>query len=251
MEQLVSKAGILSGTVLKWIAVISMTIDHIGYIFFPQEIWLRALGRLAFPIFAYMIAEGCYYTKNKKKYLGMIFAVGILCQAAMLIAANSWNLNALFTLGFSVVLIFLLQWARGSRDILGSGDSGLQKSGQTHRILPWVIIILVLACYVFLDYGMRGFFPDFKIDYGIFGITLGTVIYIMPKKYQKILVMALWLILMCIVRGSFRGVQWWSLFAVIPLLLYNGKPGKYRMKYFFYLYYPIHLGILWGIYFLR
>ena len=52
---------------LKIIAFVTMAIDHIGYVFFPQYMWLRVIGRLAFPIFAYCLALGCVYTKNPKK----------------------------------------------------------------------------------------------------------------------------------------------------------------------------------------
>ena len=55
----------LSGNALKIIAAISMVIDHVGLMFFPTLKILRIIGRLAYPIFAFMIAEGCYYTKNK------------------------------------------------------------------------------------------------------------------------------------------------------------------------------------------
>ena len=62
-----SSVGSLSGNQLKIIAAISMTVDHLGFILFPSLIILRIIGRIAFPIFAYMIAEGCRYTKNEKR----------------------------------------------------------------------------------------------------------------------------------------------------------------------------------------
>ena len=65
----------LSGNQLKLIALAAMTVDHIGVQFFPNIQLLRIIGRLALPIFAYMIAQGCRYTKNKARYLGTIAAV--------------------------------------------------------------------------------------------------------------------------------------------------------------------------------
>ena len=62
------KIRFLSGNMLKVIAAITMTVDHIGVIFFPSSNILRIIGRIAFPIFAFMIAEGCKYTKNKFRY---------------------------------------------------------------------------------------------------------------------------------------------------------------------------------------
>ena len=70
----------LTGNALKLLAALFMTIDHIGVVLFPRVLILRIIGRLALPIFAYMIAEGCKYTRNKKKYFGMIFILATLCQ---------------------------------------------------------------------------------------------------------------------------------------------------------------------------
>ena len=85
----IEKYKILSGSSLKIIAVISMLIDHIGYILLPEVAFLRYIGRLAFPIFAYMIAEGCRYTKNRAKYLGMIAGMAVIFQAVYFVAMQS------------------------------------------------------------------------------------------------------------------------------------------------------------------
>ena len=66
------KFKILTNNALKIIACVSMIFDHIGIIMFPTAIWLRAIGRLAYPLFAFCIAEGCYYTKDKIKHLIII-----------------------------------------------------------------------------------------------------------------------------------------------------------------------------------
>ena len=72
----------MNSTVLKLIGIASMTIDHIGYFIFPQYTILRVIGRLAYPIFAYMIAEGCRYTKNKKRYLGTMLGMALICTVS-------------------------------------------------------------------------------------------------------------------------------------------------------------------------
>ena len=59
----------LTGNQLKLIALFAMTCDHVGMQIFPQLLWLRMIGRLAMPIYAFMIAEGCRHTRNRKKYL--------------------------------------------------------------------------------------------------------------------------------------------------------------------------------------
>ena len=69
----------LTNNQLKALAMVSMLLDHVGLMLLPEWNFLRILGRLAFPIFAYMIAEGCRHTKNRRKYLLtlLIMALGI------------------------------------------------------------------------------------------------------------------------------------------------------------------------------
>ena len=69
---------VLSRDVLKIIAVLAMLIDHVGKLFFPEVLFLQILGRLAFPIFAFFIAEGFYYTKNKVQYLFTILVFAVI-----------------------------------------------------------------------------------------------------------------------------------------------------------------------------
>ena len=86
MDQTKKRKFGLTNNQLKIIAMVSMLLDHVGLLFFPEEPIFRILGRIAFPIFAYMIAEGCRYTKNRAKYLGMIAGMGIVFQLVYLVA---------------------------------------------------------------------------------------------------------------------------------------------------------------------
>ena len=70
----------LTGNQLKIIAMITMTVDHVGMQLFPRLLWLRMIGRLAMPVYAYMIAEGCRHTRDRKKYLLRLLGMGALCQ---------------------------------------------------------------------------------------------------------------------------------------------------------------------------
>ena len=72
----------LDATALKLLGVVTMTVDHIGYILCPDLVLLRILGRLAYPIFAYLIAEGCTYSKHKAKYFLAVLGTGLLCSIA-------------------------------------------------------------------------------------------------------------------------------------------------------------------------
>lgn len=56
-----------------------MLVDHIGYLLLPDVVWLRWIGRLALPIFAYFVAEGCRHTRNRWRYVGRMLGLGCLC----------------------------------------------------------------------------------------------------------------------------------------------------------------------------
>ena len=90
---------------LKILAMVCMTLDHIGAAFFPQAVWLRVIGRLAFPLFSYCIAEGCRYTRNKARYFGSVFACGAVCVIAFLPFGSFYG-NALITLSMSILLLY-------------------------------------------------------------------------------------------------------------------------------------------------
>ena len=78
-EQLTVRSG-LSGFDLKCIAVFSMLTDHIGAILCPSQVWMRYVGRLAFPIFGFLIVEGFFHTRDLKKYMGRLFLFAVISE---------------------------------------------------------------------------------------------------------------------------------------------------------------------------
>ena len=98
----------LTGNQLKLIALITMTIDHMGMMLFPRVKILRAIGRIAFPIFAYMIAEGCRHTRNRRKYLLSMVSLAAVCQVVYFFAMGSLSMSVLVTFSLSIGLIYLL-----------------------------------------------------------------------------------------------------------------------------------------------
>ncbi|MBR3753108.1 MAG: hypothetical protein IKK50_08270 [Ruminiclostridium sp.] len=220
----------LSGNALKIIAIISMTLDHIGYHLFPGCHLLRILGRLALPIFAYMIAEGCHHTRNPRKYLLTILAVAALCQLVYFFAMGSLYQCILVTFVLSILLIQSMDRARQ--------DESHQTALTTALVWAGVVFVCV-GLPQLLDH------TDFAIDYGLWGVLLPVFIYLGRDRREKLLLTAVGLILLAL---SFFGLTQWFSLAALPLLaLYNGERGKWRMKYFFYVYYPIHLAVIYGI----
>lgn len=221
------RKGFLSGNILKIIGLISMTIDHIGYILFPDVVWLRAIGRLAFPIYAFFIAEGCKYTKNKLKYFLLIFALGVGCQIVSFLFAGQTTLNILLTFSFSIGLIYLIMWLKKS----------IAQNNKKQTILAWILLIICIAGTYLLTSDAISFSP-IDVDYGFWGIVLPVVASLSDNKYIKMLLFSACLAILCC---GYWSVQWFSFISVALLLCYDGTRGKHNIKYLFYIYYPAHI----------
>jgi len=215
----------LSANALKLIALFAMTVDHIGLTFFEDMEIFRIIGRISFPIFAYMIAEGCRYTRNRRNYFLRILLLGLLCQIVYFVTEQSLYQGALITLSLSILQIFTIQWAKQ------------QKNGWW---LPVIGILLIFFGTVWLPTRLSR--TDFNFDYGFCGVLLPVWISLSDNRRIKLILMSVGLVAL---NFSIGAVQWWSLLALPIIALYNGRRGKYKMKYLFYIYYPLHLAIIY------
>lgn len=226
----------LTNNQLKIIAMVSMLLDHVGLLFFPEEPIFRILGRIAFPIFAYMIAEGCRYTKNRMKYLGMIAGMGIVFQIVYFVAMQSLYQGILVTFSLAIITIYAID--------------GILKSKKLWVCLASLAALAFVAVFLFvLPSLLRE--TDFGIDYGVWGILIPVIVYFVPSHKWRICGVAILLLIRAIYYTLFPlslGVlQWFSLLSIPLLALYSGKRGRAKMKYVFYIFYPAHLVILYGI----
>ena len=219
----------LTSNQLKIFALLVMTIDHIGYILLPQMRILRYIGRLAMPIFAWMIAEGCEYTKNRTRYLLTMLGFGLVGQVVNYVFEQSLNQCILITFSMSLILIYTMDYAQKKKNFLSLCLMGGAVLG---------------VCYicVFLPNDLPG--TDFSVDYNIFGVMLPVVIYIAKTKEQKLMAAAGVLAMLALWNGF---IQWFALLSLPLLAMYNGQRGKMKLKYLFYLYYPLHLAALYSI----
>ena len=226
---------IMTGNQLKILALVAMTVDHIGVVIFPQVTVLRIIGRLAYPIFAYMIAEGCFYTHDKKRYLGGIVALGAACQLVYFFALGSLEQSILSTFALSIVTVYAVQLADSRRDVRGT----LALAG-------------ALALDAFVCWGLPSLLrpSDFSIDYGFWGVLLPVLSYLphvlvpaAKRSFRHVLAVALMAggLVLVALTVPVGGTQWWG------LATYNGKRGTWKMKHLFYIYYPAHLVIIYGI----
>lgn len=115
---------ILNGFHLKLIAACTMLIDHVGYVLFSDALWLRCIGRIAFPLFCFLMAEGCVYTRDRRKYALRLLVFALLSEIPfnLMNTGTPWDLshqNVLWTLLAGALLCWLVDWALQKRTAPG------------------------------------------------------------------------------------------------------------------------------------
>lgn len=217
----------LSGNQLKLIAMLTMTLDHIGLYLLPQVQWLRILGRLSLPIYAYMIAEGCRYTHSRKGYFARIAFLAAICQGVYFLAMGSLYQCILVTFCLSIGMIFCLDAMRRSNTWISRG-----------------LFVLAVWGVGFVCEILPALLPgtDFAVDYGFFGALLPVLVYWGKDRNQKVLLLGVGLVLLALDLG---GIQWCALGALPLLLCYTGQKGRHSLGMVFYLYYPVHLVVIY------
>ena len=225
-----SKIRIFSGAQLKYIAFLSMLIDHVNkaliYPLLTENGFLRyvsdvfdILGRVAFPLFMFFLVEGFFKTGNRFKYLLNLIVFGIiseipfdLFQSAVLFQPNSNNV--MFTLALALVMIWVID------------ELKVPKSYIIPPVLwfPVSIIIVITVCLLSMIWGL---------DYEYHGILIAYFFYIFRNNP-----------ILSIIGGYLSIFKTpWALLGFGLTLTYNGKRGK-QNKILNYLFYPVHLLIL-------
>ena len=220
----------LSNFDLKLIAIITMTIDHIGVVFgTPFYNLLRAVGRLSFPIFAFLLTEGYVHTKSFSKYFLRLLVLAVISEVIydyvffdsfIYIDAN----NIFFTLALGLLTLFLLDKSKG-----------LIKRYFKDKV-DLVIILPITYLLIIVIMGLMGEFLNFS--YGMLGILVISFFYLFKDNFALIVISVS---LSTLILGE--GMQYFSVFSLILIYFYNKKLGK-KSKLFFYLYYPLHILVL-------
>lgn len=235
---------------LKVLAVVAMLADHIGLVFYPNDVRWRLVGRLAFPIFAYLIAVGVRHTSSKWRYLARLAALAAVSEVPFqLVNFGEVSLqpptrNIFFTLLLGLAGISAFAWLQARLRLPGA-------------LLGFAVIAACAAAAWWL-----------RTDYGYAGVVLIALLYLANgRKWALFLalvignsvVVVVWFIqlrqtgFLEVVLARLTPVDWlWQLrqlFAIcafVPIALYNGRPGP-RLKWAFYFFYPAHLMALWLI----
>lgn len=226
----------LDGGALKCIAAALMLTDHVGAILLPEVLALRCVGRLAFPIFAFFIAEGYAHTRDFGRYFRRLAILAVVSEIPFNLENGAvfdlTRQNVLWT--FCLALLTL---------------RGLEALGRERGFGRWAGCGLVLAA---------GFAAGelLRTDYGGWGVVTVALLYLCRDgKYAK-----LWLLLaMAAVNGLGMGsltmpvfggempIQIFAVAALPVIWLYNGQAGPKGLRRAFYVFYPAHLLVLEGI----
>lgn len=200
-------------TFLQVFAAVSMLTDHIGAVFFPQQIWLRAIGRLSFPLFAFGIAEGVAHTRSFWRYFGRILLAAAVSQPIYWMLFHRTQLNPLFMLAWGAAAVFF--WRQGTA-------AGRLAAG----------ILLFVSFWGRMSYGWYGVWTIFVFQ---FYHERRSVCF-----YSQTVLCALY----CIQHSSL--LQMLSLFA-FPILGSGRRLRRALPRYALYVFYPLHLAVLWLI----
>lgn len=252
---------------LKMIAILTMLCDHVAAVFssdMPSALYIamRCIGRMAFPIFCFLLAEGFYYTKSRSRYALRLFLFCLLSEPCYDLAFHqTWRYqesqNVFWTLFLGFLMMALLETIRRRRN----ADNLL------FRVAKGILMAAVVCAAGYAAFWM-------KTDYSYKGILMIAVFYFL-RKHRAAAVVGMSLVnllafqrlanllallktqstltgLLASLKANIRGVQFSFMIqdagvvAAVPILFYNGQKGR-SMKWFFYLFYPVHLLILYFI----
>ena len=215
----------MTSAILQIIAIICMVIDHVGLYFFDGPDWMRAIGRVAMPLFAMGIVEGFLHTKSRPKYLLRLTICAIVADIPHILLNNMYGYPFTHVVLFGFILGFLAMLC-------------LEKKGYWWILTPFLVI--------------AG--SGLSIDYGFPVVLLIILFYWCRKKLkkEKIYYYSALLASLAITMGIRAAIanwplQLWAIAAFIPLALYNGKKGHRLPKYAGYVFFPAHLLIIWLI----
>lgn len=238
-----SERKILSGNTLKTIALVSMVVDHVGLVFFPSIIIFRILGRLAFPIFAFMISEGARYTKNRLAYFLRMLICGIVFNAVYYYFTRDTFLSIFITFSISILMIYLLGEVKS---VFFDPDAGkIKKNIYILLGFTGIVAVLLLTEVVPVDYGFFGcMLPVFASLFDFRRINAPMNVKAVDRLMFRQLAFTAGLL---VLSAHYGGIQYYALLALPLVYLYSGEHGKRHMKYFFYVAYPLHIAIIYGL----
>lgn len=210
----------MTGLVLKLIAVVTMLIDHVGDVLYPGQLWLRCIGRIAFPLYCFLLVEGFYHTRNLKRYMSRLFIFALVSEIPFDLAfLGSWvdfsHQNVFWTLLIGLIAITLM-------DMVDFAETPI-------RLLSQAAIAGVAGIIAQLIHS----------DYRWIGVSMIAAMYLF-HDYEFIKVAACAVLMLPVFTNQ---IEYFGLLAFIPIHFYNGRRGMTSKigQWAFYLFYPVHL----------
>lgn len=233
----------ISSAGLHILAMVFMLCDHLWAMLFPAQEWLTCVGRLAYPIFAFMVAEGYQHTRNLRRYLLRMLAGAILAEIPFNLMYNGslfypFHQNVLWTFLISLLLIALIEKCKS-------------------RFKPALSILLAVGLAIL------GYIVGYAamVDYYGVGILMVLTFYFFRKRNWKnrlCQLVCLYILNVRLLGGYYYAVplfgfeievvqQGFALLSLIPIWLYQGKQGFHNkvFQYFCYGFYPVHMLLLY------
>jgi hypothetical protein len=214
--------------IIKLIAITAMIIDHIGLFFFPHIFIFRVIGRLSFPLFAWLIANGATHTKNITGYAIRLLLLALISQipfalANLQINTSPGELNVVFTLFLGLIAIIVMR----------------KTPRKSFRLLA-IIVAVVVSNVLSTDYGAAGILSivSFYLFYNNFGkmlISQILILFIFP--YLTLFLEYLYHVRLAIYYLD-SSYEFFGIFSLFFIANYNKKLG-WGIKYLFYLFYPL------------
>lgn len=212
----------LSQEGLKLIACASMLLDHIGAALAPGALWLRIIGRIAFPIYCFLLVEGVHHTRHPGRY-ALRLAVGMVLSELPfdMLFYGGW------TWDHQSVMVTLL---------LAFGMALAMRNTKS----PLVKLLAVAAAAVLAEL--------LRTDYAGFGILVAALFVLVRDSEFRLLLLALGLPTLALLTGN-ADIELFYVGAVIPIAFYSGRKATASpvVQWAFYLFYPAHLAALWGV----
>lgn len=226
---------------LKLLALFTMFCDHFGTAYIGHSSFLNLIGRISFPIFAFQISEGFAHTKNLKKYFLRLGLFAILSQVPFTLFMQKYTnsgffyLNIFFTLFLGLFAIYIYDWTIKSFKVKEDIKFKIDK-------IIGIIFVLITAYIAKL----------LNTDYGFLGVIIVFIFYLFKNKtiYKNIsfIIICLIMYIPAFIKNNYDIFYLllclFTILSLLPINFYNGKQGK-KIKYFLYLFYPIHLFLLY------
>lgn len=238
MENRATLHGNLDADFLKWTGIAAMTADHVGRFLFPELIWLQVVGRLAFPLFAWSLVLGHRRTRDVGRYLRRLAILAVVAQPVYSLLFPfepqcGIQLNIVVSLALGLLAIHALHTERWA-------------------VLAGVVVVIMLPRILIASTEST----PYLVDYGLRGLVLMLAMYVVIDKPLLIRVVILGAILaapwvnpmtpVIDIAGRPLGLQGFAIMS-LPIMLTPVQTHLPRARWFFYVYYPAHLLVIWVV----